>query len=162
MKVNIRKLLAAVAVLGVVLAGAGAVSASTAGASASAVPVLYGAHLDGWHAYVKPGTIYFGNGAAPFITGLRWSSWGSGSAWGTGKLWVARTPCSPAYKCTYGSRWTGVYLSTVRTHGTTRYFYRMSVEFFVSGKARWDTGWFYVLRGATVPFWQFPFTWPYL
>jgi len=100
MKVNTRKLLAAVAVLGMVLAGAGAVSASTA--SASTVPVLYGAHLDGWHAYVKPGTIYFGNGAAPFITGLRWSSWGSGSAWGTGKLWVARTPCSPAYKSSRG------------------------------------------------------------
>ena len=37
----------------------------------------------------------------------------------------------------------------------------MAVEFFVSGKARWVTGWFGV-HGGTVPYWGFPAVFPYL
>src|SRR5436305_1600239 len=55
------------------VAGAGTASASTS-------PVVYGAHLDSWHAYIKPASFYFGNGAAPRITNLTWKSWGSNTA----------------------------------------------------------------------------------
>ena len=57
-----RKLLAGAAILGMAFS----VAATAEGAAgASTVPVMYAAHLDGWHGYVKPGTIYFGNGGAP-------------------------------------------------------------------------------------------------
>ena len=59
------------------------------------------------------------------------------------------------------SRWAGVYLSTVRTHNGVKYYARMAVEFFVSGKARWVPGWFRT-HGGTVPYWQFPAVFPYL
>jgi hypothetical protein len=73
----IRKLLVAATALGVLLSGA---AISGGAASASTTPVVYGTSLNGWHAYVKPARIYFGNGAAPFITNLTWKSWGPGSA----------------------------------------------------------------------------------
>jgi hypothetical protein len=155
----IRKLLAGAAILGMAFS----VAATAEGAaSASAVPVMYAAHNDGWHGYVKPGTIDFGNGGSPFITQLTWKSWGSGSAWGTGKLWTQKPGCSPSYKCAYSSRWVGLYLSTVRTHGSVKYYARMAAELFVSGKARWEVGWLRTYPGATVPMWQFPLVYPYL
>ena len=154
----IRKLLAAAAILGIAFS----VAATAEGAaSASTVPVVYAAHIDSWHGYVKPGSFGFGNGGAPFITQLKWKSWGSGSAWGTGKLWTQKPGCSPSYKCAYSSRWVGLYLSTVRTHGSVKYYARMAVEFFVSGKARWVPGWFGI-HGGTAPYWQFPAVFPYL
>jgi hypothetical protein len=104
---------------------------------------------------------FFGNGGAPYFTALQWKSWNSGSAWGTGKLWTQKPGCSPSYKCTFSSRWVGVDLSTVRTHNGVRYYARMAVEFFVSGKAHWVTGWFGI-HGGTVPDWQFPAVFPYL
>ena len=131
-------------------------------ASASTTPVVYAAHLDPWHGYVRPGYFIFGNGGAPEISNLTWKSWGSGSAWGTGKLWTQKPGCSTAsYKCPYSPRWVGVYLSTVRTHNGVRYYARMAVEFFVSGKARWVTGWF-APHGGTTPYWGFPAVFPYL
>ena len=93
---------------------------------------------------------------------LTWKSWGSGSAWGTGKLWTQKPGCSPSYKCAYYSRWAGVYLSTVRWHNGVRYYARMAIEFFVSGKARWVVGWYphYNCPGCSA-FWGFPLVWPY-
>lgn len=155
----IRNLLAAVAVLAAVLAG----TSLTQAAHASTVPVVYATHNDGWHGYVKPGTIYFGNGGSPVISNLTWHSWRQDSAWGTGRLWTQTPGCTPSYKCAYHFRWTGVYLSVVRLHNGRRYFARMAVEFFVSGKARWDVGWFphYNCSGCTAV-WRFPAVWPYL
>ncbi len=117
---------------------------------------MYAANADGWHAHVKPAAIYFGNGGAPYITQLRWSSWNGTSAWATGKLWTQKPGCSPSYKCPYYSRWAGVYLNTIRWHNGTRYYARMAVKFWYSGKWRWDVGW---LRNG---FWTFPLTSPYL
>jgi hypothetical protein len=149
----IRKILAEAAVLGLALSvpAVGAASASTA-------PVIYDAHNDGdWQPYVQPGGIFFGNGGAPFLTGLHWSSWGVNGGWATGKLHMQAQPrCTPSYKCPYVTRWAGVYLSTVRLHGGTRYYARMAVEFRYAGKWRWDVGWF---RNG---FWVFPLTDPYL
>ena len=154
----IRKLLAGAAILGALLSVA--ISGNTA--SASTVPVVYAAHIDGWHGYVKPGSFGFGNGGAPYITQLKWKSWGSGSAWGTGRLWIQNSGCSPSYKCGYSSRWVGLYLSTVRTHGSVKYYARMAAKLFVSGKARWVVGWFPRYEGGTMPVWQFPAVFPYL
>jgi len=74
----LRKLLAGAAILGMAFSGA-AIGEGTA--DASTAPVAYAAHNNGWHAYVKPGDFYFGNGGAPYFTGLDWTSWTSASAW---------------------------------------------------------------------------------
>jgi hypothetical protein len=156
----VRRLLAGVVLLGTLLAGAAFAARS---ASASSTPVVYATQNDGWqHGSTRPGRYIFGNGGAPFFTALKWKSWGSGSAWGTGKLWTQKPGCSSAsYKCPYSPRWVGVYLSTVRTHNGVRYYARMAVEFFVSGRARWVTGWF-APHGGTMPYWGFPAVFPYL
>ena len=136
----IRKLLAGAAILGVLLSGA---SIAATSAVASAVPVVYDAHNDGnWQPYAKPRDIFFGNGAAPFLAGLHWTSWGTKGAWATGNLHVAVPGCYPSYTCTYTTRWAGVWLSTVRTHNGVRYYARMAVEFWRGGKRHWDVGWF--------------------
>ncbi len=154
-----RKLLAGAVLLGTLLAGT---AFAEGPASASSAPVVYAARNDGWqHGSTRPGTYIFGNGGAPFFTALRWKSWGSGSAWGTGRLWTQKPGCSPSARCPYSSRWAGVYLSTVRTHNGVRYYARMAVEFFVSGKAHWVTGWF-ATHGGTMPYWGFPAVFPYL
>jgi len=67
----IRRLLAGAAILGMAFSGA-AIAGGTA--DASTVPVVYAARADGWHAYVKPGSFFFGNGGAPYFTGLHWTS----------------------------------------------------------------------------------------
>ena len=155
----IRKLLVGAAIFGMAFSVA---AAGEGAASASAVPVVYAAQNDGWHAYVKPGNFYFGNGGAPFFTQLHWTSWNSSSAWATGRLWTQKPGCTaPSYQCPYSARWVGVYLSTVRTHNGVKYYARMAVEFFVSGQARWVAGWFGI-HGGTVPYWQFPAVFPYL
>ena len=53
-------------------------------------------------------------------------------------------------------------LSTVKTHGGTKYYARMAAKLFVCGKARWEVGWLRTYPGATVPMWQFPLVYPYL
>jgi hypothetical protein len=149
-----RKILARAAVLAMTLAGP-VVAAGAAGAGT--VPVVYAAHNDGgWAAYVKPRGFFFGNGGAPFFAQLRWSSWNGTSAWSEGKLSTQERGCAPSYKCSRTTQWVGVYLSTVRTHGGTRYYDRMAVEFWRGGKRHWVTGWF---RNG---YWVFPQAWPYL
>ena len=125
-------------------------------ANASTVPVVYAANANGWHAYVKPGHFYFGNGGAPYITKLRWSSWNGTSARATGKLWAQKPGCSPSYKCRYYSRRAGVYLSTIRWHNGVWYYARMAVKFWYAGKWRWDVGWF------KSGYWVFPPVFPFL
>ncbi len=156
---KIRKLLAGAAIAAAALSGAAAIGEGTA--DASTVPVVYAAHNDGWHAYVKPGYFIFGMGGAPFFSGLRWTSWNGTSAWATGKLWTQKPGCSPSYKCAYYSRWVGVYLNTIRWHHGVRYYARMAVKFYWAGKWRWQVGWF-GYHGGTVPNWAFPAVPPYL
>jgi hypothetical protein len=141
-------------IIAIALALTGSIGAKAA--DASTVPVVYAADANGWHASVKPGHLYFGNGGAPYITRLRWSSWNGAHARATGKLWTHKPGCSPSYKCPYYSRWAEVYLNTVRSHDTTRYYARMAVKFWYAGKWRWDIGWF---RSG---YWVFPPVFPYL
>ena len=150
----VRKIKAGAAILGL----ACSVAAIGAGpADAGTVPVVYSAHADGWHGYVRPAAIYFGQGGAPFLAKLRWSSWNGTSARAAGELWAQKPGCTlPSYKCPYNSRWVGVYLTTIRSHHGTRYFARMAVRFWYGGKWRWDVGW---LRHG---YWAFPLVYPYL
>ena len=163
MKFISRRLATVVAGVMLVLAALAGSAAGAGAASAATTPVVYAAHLDGWHGYVKPGTFIFGNGGSPYLTGLHWTSWGSKSAWGTGKLWTVKPGCHPLYQCRYYSRWVGVYLNTVRSHSGHPYFARMAIEFFVSGKARWQVGWYphYNCSGCTAFWGSFPNAWPY-
>ena len=147
------KILAGAAILGMAFSGA---AIGGEAANARTVPVVYAANADGWHAHVKPAAIYFGQGGAPFLAQLHWSSWNGNSAWATGKLWTQKPGCSPSYQCPYYSRWAGVYLTTIRWHNGTRYYARMAVKFWYGGKWRWDGGW---LRNG---FWTFPVAFPYL
>jgi hypothetical protein len=154
-----RRLLAVGVLAGLLLSGA-VIEEGTA--SAGTTPVIYAAHVNGWHGYVKPGSFYFGNGGAPFITNLTWKSWGSKSAWGTGKIWTQKAGCSPSYKCSFSSRWVGISLATIKKHGAQPYYDRMAVEMRVGTKMHWFVGWFKYYPGATVPSWIFPLVWPYL
>ena len=87
MKIISRSRLAAVVAAAALALAALAGSAAGAGAaSAATTPVVYAAHLDPWHGYVRPGYFIFGNGGAPELSNLHWTSWGSRSAWATGKL----------------------------------------------------------------------------
>jgi hypothetical protein len=149
----IRKLLAGAAILGMALAGAAAVTVT---ASASTVPVVYAADTNAWHASVEPGRFFFGQGGAPYLTQLHWTSWNGTSAWATGKLWIQQPGCTPSYKCPYYSRWAGIYLNTIRWHNGTRYYARMAARFYYGGKWHWDTGW--IVNG----YWIFPPVYPYL
>ena len=150
----VRNILAGAAILGLACSAA-AIGAGPA--DAGPVPVVYSAHADGWHGYVRPAAIYFGQGGAPFLAKLHWSSWTGTSARATGKLWAQKPGCSlPSYKCPYSSRWAGVYLTTIRWHHGTRYFARMAVRFWYGGKWRWDVGW---LQNG---YWAFPLVYPYL
>jgi hypothetical protein len=56
-KKTARRLLAGAVLAGTVFSGA----VFGGGAGASTAPVVYAAHNDGWHAYTKPGSFYFGN-----------------------------------------------------------------------------------------------------
>jgi hypothetical protein len=149
----VKKILAGAAILGMALS----VSAVEGGAArASTVPVVY-ADANPWQVSVEPGRFYFGQGGAPYLTGLRWTSWNGASAWATGRLRLQEPGCTPpVYECPFSSRWVGVYLNTTRWHDGTRYYARMAAEFWYAGKWRWDVGWF------TSGFWTFSLTYPYL
>jgi hypothetical protein len=62
-----KKILAGAAILAVALPGS---ALGTAAANASTVPVVYSAQADGWHGYVKPSAIDFGQGGAPLSVKL--------------------------------------------------------------------------------------------
>jgi len=151
----ISKLLAGAAVLGMALTGA-VIAEGTA--SASTVPVVYGsAAALPWHGSVRPGSFYFGQGAAPEFRNLRWTSWNGTSAQATGRLWTVKPGCSPSYTCAFGTRYVQVTLSVVRSHHGTRYYARMAVRFFYGGRWHVVTGWL-----GSNGYWIFPLVYPYL
>jgi hypothetical protein len=151
-----KKILAGAAVLGMTLTGA-AIGEETA--SASTVPVMYGsAAALPWHGYVKPGNFYFGQGVAPELRNLNWTSWNGTSAQGTGKLWTVKPGCvPPTYKCAFNTRYVQVTLTTVHSRNGTRYYAHMAVRFYYGGKWRSVVGWL-----GSNGFWTFPLVFPYL
>jgi hypothetical protein len=64
-----RALLAVGVLAGLLLSGA-VIGAGTA--SASTTPVVYAAHVNGWHGYVKPGSFYPGATVPSWIFPLVW------------------------------------------------------------------------------------------
>jgi hypothetical protein len=54
-----------------------------------------------------------------------------------------------------------VYLGVPKYHGSTRYYDKMSVELSVSGKMKWEVGYFTAPKDLT-SYWKFPLIWPYL
>jgi hypothetical protein len=132
-------------------------------ASAATTPVKVYASDAGWHSpSVKPAGFIFGQGGSPFITGLRWQWW-SNTAYATGRLWAVIPGCAPLYLCKYYPHWISVRLSTIRLHGSVRYFSAMTVKFWHNGAWHRQPAHFRSFCGAcTVPFWIGPASWPYL
>jgi hypothetical protein len=141
-----------------------AVSMSATGArAATAPPVKVYASVSGWNSpSVKPAAIEFGQGGSPFINGLHWQWWYK-TAYATGRLWTVTPGCTPLYQCPYHSHWMSVHLTTVRVHGTVRYFSTMTVKFWHNGAWRQQTAYFRTLCSTcTAPSWVGPNAWPYL
>ena len=84
-----KRLLAAGVLAGLLLSGA-VIGEGTA--SATTTPVVYAAHVNGWHGYIKPGSFYFGNGGAPFITNRGLSNNGTASGVSGSPAVVAQAP----------------------------------------------------------------------
>ena len=82
--------------------GLGAVPASAASVPLPKIQTTYGGWYHGWT--VRPGTIYFGEGAgaaAARLKDLRWTSYGHTSAWASGKWWIDN--CKP--DCAQAGYW---------------------------------------------------------
>jgi hypothetical protein len=137
-----------------ILLSAGAASA----APGKPVPAVY-ANDDGWRMpSVRPAAIYFGNGGAPFLRGLNWQHWGTGTAFAEGRLWTQVPGCTkPSYQCPYGHRWASVRLHGVKTRDGVRYFAGMDVRFFTGGHAEVR----HLVFGSR-GFWNGPARWPWL
>jgi hypothetical protein len=143
-----------------------AVTATVSTASASVPVTKVQANILGWSGMsVRPAGINFGEGGAPFITGLHWSYWDNGtSAYAASGTLHQQVPgCTlPVYKCKYASEPVTVYLHTVKDHRTLHYFYAMTVKFRYHGTAYREAGVFKPNPGATEPNWIFRAVWPYL
>jgi hypothetical protein len=132
-------------------------------ALAGATPVKVYAADAGWnYPSVRPSAIYFGQGGSPFITRLHWQWWYK-TGYATGRLWTVTPGCAPLAKCKYYPHWISVRLSTIKLHGTVRYFYAMRVKFWHNGAWHWQTAHFRTFCSTcTAPFWIGPSSWPYL
>ena len=113
------------------LAGAALAVAPFASSQASArpavkLPVVY-SQVQGWHGgHVRPAAIFVGEGGAPWVIGLKWSSWTSASAQANGYLYMQKPGCAlPSYECPYLRFRVSVALSRVETHARVRYYSRM-------------------------------------
>jgi len=135
-----------------------ALAAPTPVASKPAVVVIWKG--TGWAGMkARPADFYFGQGAAPYITGMHWRTWSGTGAYGTGRLHIEQVLCSPtaAPGCTKASvRWVSVGLSKVRTHSGKRYFAAMTVKFYSKGRE--------LTRRLAVKggYWTGPSVWPNL
>jgi hypothetical protein len=54
-----------------------------------------------WAAVIAPTTEYFGQGGAPYLTGLRWPTYKHGEAIAKGRLHAITSGCKPTYQCRY-------------------------------------------------------------
>lgn len=108
----------------------GATASTITGVKASSppavLPVVY-SQVEGWHGgQVRPPATYVGEGGAPYIRALNWSSWTASGARAAGYLHLQQPGCTrPAYQCPYQRFRVQVQLSQVQTHDGTRYYSRM-------------------------------------
>jgi len=153
---------------GMAIAAVAAFAAMTAAvpataASAATVPTRVYASDAGWHSpSVKPTVFYFGQGGSPYITNLQWQWWYK-TAYATGRVWTVIPGCAPLYQCKYYPHWISMRLSTIRMHGSVRYFSVMTVKFWHNGAWHWQTAYFRTFCSTcTMPFWIGPASWPSL
>jgi hypothetical protein len=102
---RVMKKIAMFALAVLVLAGGGAVASAataqpcTSGACYTEPAVL--SNAGAWAANIKPASEYFGQGGAPFMTGLHWSKYSHSKAIAKGRLHAIKAGCTPTYKCKY-------------------------------------------------------------
>lgn len=139
-----------------VVAAAALLGTATA-ASAAPLPVLYN-NANGWSSpTVKPAWIIIGNGGAPGAHTWHWNTWSSTTATSTGTLWVnSCVPMCSNGKESYHKLY--VTLSWVKTHGTVKYFSKMTwytPDYRLPGYKTSTVTMFYVtLFRAVTPGWQ--------
>jgi hypothetical protein len=141
----------------------GALHASAFTTSLATVQPVVEWKVDGWKDMkARPSDFYFGEGGGPYVTGLRWKHWTAKGAYGTGKLWTQALGCTPSYECAFTSRAVSLTLGGPRSHGTERYFARMTVRTHRGSAHVVRHLTFQVLAGATAPYWTGAAAWPYL
>jgi hypothetical protein len=127
--------------------GAGPAASTATGASATSppavLPVVY-SQVEGWHGgQIRPAVAYVGEGGAPYVKALTWSSWTASGARAAGYLQLQRPGCTrPAYQCPYQRFRVQVQLSRVQTHDGTPYYSRMQWTYtrnHVRQVVRWQT-----------------------
>lgn len=125
----------------------GPAATSATGASATSplavLPVVY-SQVEGWRGgQIRPAAAYVGEGGAPYVKALKWSSWTASGARAAGYLQLQRPGCTrPAYQCPYQRFRVQVQLSRVQTHDGTRYYSRMQWTYtrnHVRQVIRWQT-----------------------
>ena len=113
---------------------------------------------DGWsNPSVRPTVIYTGNGSAPWIGHLAWSSWSSASASGTGVLTRTSPHCRAAHPmdCAVQRLKVTITLARPEAHGKQTYYSRMTWMFVSPSRHRITQVWKYArLPGGTVPAWN--------
>ncbi|HEX3921987.1 MAG TPA: hypothetical protein VHY31_06855 [Streptosporangiaceae bacterium] len=139
-----------------IIAGASVAFALTAAvASVSNRPAFLS---DGWsNPSVRPTVLYTGNGSAPWIGHLAWSSWSSASATGTGVLTRSSPHCRAAHPmdCAVQRLKATVTLKRPEVHGKQAYYSRMTWVFVNRSRHRITQVWKYAeLPGGTVPAWN--------
>lgn len=130
--------------LGVAVSAGTAVSA---GAAVSPPPgvVRVQANNNGWAGMsYRPGTIFVGNGCAPFVSKISWGSWNSS---------VATTSAGTLHQCGSG-RPASVYLHDVKVHGAQKYFAKMRWTWTSGNGTHRVEYWRFRVAGGTVPFWN--------
>jgi hypothetical protein len=135
----------------------GAARAPTTGGQQAAVtgsgqrlPVVYDG-VQGWtKGAARPAVIYL-DGSNVFLRTPHWSRWSASSAYSAARLWV--NTCSPTCSAGHYRRYAaGVTLSRVAVHRSVRYFSRLHLSYWHSGRRdyafRWAT-----YPGAKIPVW---------
>ena len=133
--------------------------ALAAGASASTLPVMYGAYPYGavgsWQEpAVRPPSVSFGTDGGLSVRSLNWSYWNTASAYGRGTRWA--NTCIPT--CSAGNYWkspASLTMWRVLWHNGQRYFTRMTMRWTTRNGVRHKQVYSYGTYGTgTVRFWH--------
>ena len=131
---------AAVAAAGAGMLGvAGPAAASSCGTSWQCPAVL--TDQAPWTPQIKPTVLYTGQGGAPYLTGLSWSSYGHGGAAGRGILHAERSGCTPSARCVYYTHPVTVTMSGTQLHGRGEYYYSRMRWAYTAANAQAQHSW---------------------
>jgi hypothetical protein len=135
-----------ITLLGIAVAVVTCLGMTAASASPPPGATRVQAQDNGWlNLAYKPGTIYAGNGCAPFVAGLSWSTWTASAA---------TTRTGTLRQCGKGRPVT-VYLHYVKSHDGTHYFAKMRWAWTSrNGSPRVEYWKFETYPGGSVPFWN--------